>query len=268
MPLLWFGDSEHPSAPFQWHDVQWQQATSLALPAKSNGNTTAAYGLMPLRITPSQAGSWIGRRSEGSSVNCDDAQLCIHSGGTHTECAAHISDQSFGIADIAPLRLLRCVLLDVAPESTPAGFAVLRGSLQRAWEHVLSEPSKRPAPQAIIVRSRRPSEVPHRNWSGSQPPYFSPEAMEFLVEQGIEHLVTDLPSLDPEVDGGALRAHRAFFGLAPLHTARIHAATVTELAWIPESLRPGVGLLRLDVMAWNSDAAPSRPIFYPILGKD
>ena len=41
-------------------------------------------------------------------------------------------------------------------------------------------------------------------------------------------------------------------------------ALVTELAFVPESLADGLYLLDLQVPAFATDAAPSRPVLYPI----
>jgi hypothetical protein len=42
------------------------------------------------------------------------------------------------------------------------------------------------------------------------------------------------------------------------------SATITELAFIPDSLPDGAGLLQLQVPALSGDAVPSRPLFYPV----
>ena len=59
-------------------------------------------------------------------------------------------------------------------------------------------------PPAIIIRTlpNDKSKV-GRNWSNTNPPYFDAEAMTWLVERNVDHLLVDLPSVDREVDGGA-----------------------------------------------------------------
>jgi hypothetical protein len=80
------------------------------------------------------------------------------------------------------------------------------------------------------------------------------------------HLVVDLPSIDRAQDEGRLTAHRIFFGLPPavtqLSAATRATATVTELAYIPESVADGPYLLELQVPALGGDAVPSRPLLY------
>ncbi len=92
--------------------------------------------------------------------------------------------------------------------------------------------------------------------------------MSFLIEQGIEHLIVDLPSLDRLSDEGRLSAHRLFFGLpagaSELSTAGRAHCTVTELAHVPEAIRDGPYLLELQAPALAGDAVPSRPLLYAI----
>ncbi len=249
--------------------IAWSRASSLALPATHGSDaTTHAFGLAPLTLAASQHGEWTGRRREGASVNAEHASLDIHSGGTHTECAAHISDLGIMITDVAPLALLWAVILDVPPSVEKNHFVVTQETIAQAWSRVHQPSTDSPPISAVILRSRPSDENPHRAWSGTHPPYFSPDGMRFLVDHQILHLVTDLPSVDPEDDGGALWAHRAFFDTDASRSERPTHATITEMAWIPPALTEGFGLLRLDVIAWPSDAAPSRPIFYPCTPQD
>ena len=75
-------------------------------------------------------------------------------------------------------------------------------------------------------------------------------------------------SVDRAVDGGLLRGHRIFWGLpdgsVQLAAATRPHATLTELAYIDDSIADGLYLLNLQVPAFDSDAAPSRPILYPL----
>ena len=94
------------------------------------------------------------------------------------------------------------------------------------------------------------------------------EAVQWLVEKRIEHLVLDVPSVDRTHDEGHLVGHRIFFGLPAGSTARGDAsrsrATVTELAFIPDEVHDGPCILSLAVPAIGGDAVPSQPIVYPL----
>jgi len=62
-----------------------------------------------------------------------------------------------------------------------------------------------------------------------------------------------------------------FFGLPPravqLAAATRASATVTELAFIPDSVADGAYLLELQVPALGGDAVPSRPLLYAVSGR-
>ncbi|HET7922821.1 MAG TPA: hypothetical protein VFM15_08720, partial [Gammaproteobacteria bacterium] len=100
------------------------------------------------------------------------------------------------------------------------------------------------------------------------PPWLAADAVALLVEAGVEHLLVDLPSLDPMHDEGRLEAHRAFWGLPAGSRRKAEAkrprGTVTEMIYVPDQIRDGYCLLDLQVPAFMSDAAPSRPILYPL----
>ena len=87
------------------------------------------------------------------------------------------------------------------------------------------------------------------------PPFFTNEAIEVLQNIGIKHLLVDLPSIDKLDDDGQLGNHRKFFK---------NGETISELLYIPNNLKDGFGFLQIQIPNWNLDAAPSRPIFYPV----
>jgi hypothetical protein len=123
----------------------------------------------------------------------------------------------------------------------------------------------------VIVRTHpNPSDKRHRSYNdGPAPaPYFLPDAMAWMVERHVTSLVVDLPSLDRADDGGLLAAHRTYWGLPPgsgdSRSAARGQALVTELAFIPDAVRDGPYLLDLQVPAFAADAAPSRPVIYPV----
>ena len=116
---------------------------------------------------------------------------------------------------------------------------------------------------------RTTSEDPHRAYRGPAPaPFLTREAAAWLVARGIDTLVLDLPSADRADDGGRPTAHRVFFGLPPgsrraADSARPRAC-ITELAWIAAAIPDGLYLLDLQLPAFVTDAAPSRPLLFAV----
>lgn len=100
------------------------------------------------------------------------------------------------------------------------------------------------------------------------PAYFTTAAVSALVDVGIEHLLVDLPSVDRYHDEGRLAAHRMFWGL-PAGSRRASEAaranaTITEMIFVPDSVADGDYLLNLQVPPFAADAAPSRPLLFPL----
>jgi hypothetical protein len=107
------------------------------------------------------------------------------------------------------------------------------------------------------------------DWRDAAPPFLSRQLVEELVARGVQHLLTDLPSVDRLQDAGHLTAHRIFFGLPAgstrLADARRPFATITELACFPASLHDGPCALQIQIPSWSGDAVPSRPLHLPLV---
>ena len=87
------------------------------------------------------------------------------------------------------------------------------------------------------------------------------EAADFLTEIGVQHLLIDTPSVDPEKDQGALLAHKAYWQWPDC--PRIQA-TITEFIFVPDQVTDGAYLLELQTAPIVNDATFSRPLIYAI----
>ena len=116
--------------------------------------------------------------------------------------------------------------------------------------------------EALIIRTYPNSdEKKYTDYSATNPPFVEPSLLNELYLAGIKHILIDLPSVDKEEDGGALAAHHAFWNYPA--DPRLDA-TITELVYIPESIQDGLYFLNLQVAPFVNDAAPSRPVLYPL----
>ncbi|WP_421750831.1 cyclase family protein [Croceimicrobium sp.] len=211
----------------------------------------AAWYVDPVSIQPVRMGDWIGSVAEGGSVNFFEVKLNPHGNGTHTECYGHIDKQQQKVGDLMqehhgwlyfqrlPMRqegedlLLKLEDLKIPEEGLPSFVALAADGLAFP-----------------------------KNFSNTNPPYFEAELCRYLAEAGVSHLLTNLPSVDREEDGGALAAHRAFWQYPK---AIRKQATITELAHFPDELMEGIYFVNLQLAPLHNDAAPSRPVFYPII---
>jgi hypothetical protein len=76
----------------------------------------------------------------------------------------------------------------------------------------------------------------------------------------MSHLIVEVPSIDRLEDSGLLGNHRAFW---PAASDSYAGRTITELASIPGTLPDGPGYVHLDLVNWQADAVPSRPLWFP-----
>lgn len=219
-----------------------------------------------------------GSVAEGGSCNCAVHEFAPHCHGTHTECVGHVTRQPDLLPTVTPAALALALVVTVAPEKL-ASVPDTRGRISACDDLVISRTALALAAQlmldapwtALVIRTLpNAADKPGRYYTGPCPaPYFTVDAIRWLVDRGVVSLVVDLPSLDRGDDGGELAAHRCYWGLAPgqtdAGTAQRGAALVTELAYIPDEVHDGLYLLDLQVAAFAADAAPSRPILYPVI---
>ena len=88
------------------------------------------------------------------------------------------------------------------------------------------------------------------------------KAIQYLIDNGIEHLLIDTPSVDREEDGGALISHHTFWEY-PQSTQP--QRTITELVFVPETVEDGAYFVNIQIASFENDASPSKPILYKIL---
>lgn len=252
----------------------------LAIVLEFNGAQPSFFVATPASSEPLRIGGFTGSVANGASCNCAVHSLAPHCHGTHTECVGHVTRSPVTVASLTPVPPCVALVVSVRPEPLGEEAAAIPGGHAAAADLVIRRPALETAasawldaPYTAVVIRTLPNDVEkrHRAYSGSPSPapYFLPAAMRWLVERGVNSLVVDLPSLDRADDGGRLAAHREFWGLPPGSEDAMQAtrgqALVTELAFVPDSAPDGLYLLDLQVPAFGSDAAPSRPVLYPLL---
>jgi kynurenine formamidase len=181
-----------------------------------------------------------------------------HGNGTHTECVGHIAKEWFSIQDCLDEYHFVARLVTLYPISKEDGDRVIEK--QQLVELV--------APgevDAIVIRTMPNDKYKLKmNYSHANPPYINYEAMEYLVDCGIRHLLIDLPSVDREHDEGKMLAHRAFWQY-PQNIRK--NATITELVYVPTSVQDGDYLLNIQIATFDLDVSPSKPQLYVLKEK-
>jgi len=224
--------------------------------AVTEGPQVNAYWASPTDMEPFRMGDWVGEVRQGGSVNYRNIRFNPHGNGTHTECVGHISPEIYSINRHFKQFHSIAQLVSVSPEELANGDRVITAALLQREGLQQAE--------AFIIRTLPNSDSKRtHNYSGTNPPYFTVDAIEALMEKGCRHLLTDLPSLDREQDEGKLLCHRSFWKY-PEHPRM--DCTITELIHVPDSAADGVYLLNLQVAAFENDAAPSRPVIFELKG--
>jgi len=200
-------------------------------------------------------GDWIGDVSKGGSVNFRTVTFNPHGNGTHTECVGHISKEFVTINHCLKKFMFLAELVTILPKELANGdFVITKEHLETALE------GKRP--EAIVIRTLSNGlNKLSMQYSNTNPPYILEEAISFLNEIGVEHLLIDMPSIDRENDEGKLLAHHAFWQY-PENT-QFHK-TITEFIYVPNEIYNGSYFLNLQIASFENDASPSKPVLYKI----
>lgn len=244
----------------------------ISIPLDFHGQQPNAYGVEAATANACEAGDLVGDTRRGGSCNFEQVTLIPHCNGTHTECVGHITHERISVRDCLKEVFLNAALISIDPEPaerTSETYAVPFGADDRIiTANALRSAVKVDGVDALIIRTFPNAGKASRRYIDDIPPYFTTEAMEFMVESGIRHLLVDLPSIDRLFDEGRLSNHRIFWNVEPgsfetTESSRIYS-TITELILVPDSVPDGVYLLNLQIAPFASDAAPSRPVLFPI----
>lgn len=213
-------------------------------------------GAIPIHTTISEATPWrcfgiepvkyekLFRIRDGVGCNCDRINFCPHANGTHIESRAHVYEDGERVLEsikgLSPLLVAKLIdIRSISQEIVPQ-------------EHYT----------AVIVRSSTVNKhmaSSNFDFTGTNPPCITVSAMRHILAAfpNTQVLLVDLPSVDPESDGGQLLVHKEFF-------SRPKTVAIVELCHIPEYIQQGTFALALNVAPFDSDACPCAPIIYPL----
>ena len=231
----------------------------ISIPLHAGSKNVNAFHMSGLVLEPFQVGDFIGSVKQGGSCNVNNISFNPHGNGTHTECVGHISRKFISLNRSLTEFFFLAKLITVKPEKSNGDDVITASQVSGHFKGK----SKYPKPEALVIRT-----IPNstgkktRQYSGTNPPYLHAEASLFIREQGIKHLLLDLPSVDREMDGGKLSAHHAFWNY-PRKTRT--DATITELIYVPDKIKDGYYLLNLMIASFENDASPSKPVLYKLL---
>lgn len=238
------------------YQADLSKGINIALPLKSGEGSSRCFYAPMVEIWPVRDGAFVGSIEEGGILNFKNVKLNPHGNGTHTECLGHITAGNITLPSCLLHFHFVAELISIYPLLQSNGDKIIS---KEQLEEALSDN----IPQAVILRTQ-PNDIDKlsRQYSGTNPPYLDPRAAEWLAEQGVKHLLIDLPSVDREEDEGALSAHKAFWRID--NAVPRTDATITELIYVPPLVKDGLYLLNLMVTSLELDASPSQPVIFKL----
>jgi len=253
------------------YSVDYSQGISVAIPLDPHGAQPSFFVDQPASATPLKSGDYIGDVNAGGSCNAEVIRFVPHCHGTHTECIGHLSSERITVQQT--IYAGPCVV-QVLSFQNPGGADANDMSMDvgLVMEMDWIQASLHPDAQALAIRSMpNPIDKMSRDYAlDPEYPVFSLQAMQFLAAGNLKHLLLDTPSLDRANDGGKLSNHRTWWGIGNgLEHGSLDAAkrSVTEMIYIPESVKDGLYWMHLELSPLMSDATPSRPVIYPLTEK-
>ena len=251
-------------------EVNFSKGNDISIPINFNGEQPNTYGVDGATSKPYQDGQFIGDTRKGGPCNFETYSFTPHCNGTHTECIGHITDERVSVLSSLNQEMIRATLVSVTPKNTTENYipdlnkedlVITKEDLESQLKDI--DPAFL---QGLIVRTTPNFEdKKSRDYMKVTPAFFSIDAMEYIVSLGVDHLLVDTPSVDRLLDDGRLSAHNIFWETkGKKFNPNTQNKTITEMIFVPSSLEDGAYLLNLQIPAFVSDAAPSRPIIFKI----
>ncbi|HMP98886.1 MAG TPA: cyclase family protein [Cyclobacteriaceae bacterium] len=231
-----------------------KQPIDISIPLQEGDNNPNCYGAKPVVFETIKDGNFIGSVAAGGSVNYQRIMITPHGNGTHTECIGHITAKGETINQSLKAFHFFAKLISITPEKKEDDMVITLEQIEDRLKNNEAE--------ALVIRTQpNTSDKQLKKYSGTNPPYLQADATAYLLKSGIKHLLVDLPSIDKEIDGGKLAAHKAFWGFPDKVRTD---ASITELIYVPNEVADGYYLLNIQLCSLEADAAPSKPVLYKL----
>jgi kynurenine formamidase len=252
------------------YNVDFSKGIDIAIPLNFNGEQPNTYGVDKATAKPHQDGQFIGDTRKGGPCNFEAYSFTPHCNGTHTECIGHITDERIDILSSLNEEMIPSTLISITPKPTAENYqpklnsediVITKEDLELQLKDINPVFLK-----GVIIRTLPNSESKKsRDYTKEAPTFLSVEAMEHIVSLGVDHLLVDTPSVDRLLDEGNLSAHNIFWETkGKAFNLNAQNKTITEMIFVSENINDGTYLLNLQIPAFVSDAAPSRPILYRV----
>jgi kynurenine formamidase len=245
----------------QSYEADLHKPLDISIPLSPAG--PRAWYVDPLKIEPVRTERFTGSVAEGGDVNFRNISFNPHGHGTHTESVGHIDQAVTSVNQSLTQYFFSALLVTIEPlpfENTakkygePGDKIIIKDQVEKVLgDHNCA---------AFVMRSLpNGKEKKSKNYAGTNPPFLEPEALTFLRNRKVKHLLLDLPSVDREEDSGELLAHHAFW-MGDREDDK--HCTITEMIYVSDEIEDGLYLLNLQTAPFENDATPSRPVLFKL----
>ncbi|MFK7004725.1 metal-dependent hydrolase [Flavobacterium covae] len=239
----------------------------ISIPLNNTESNPIAWYLEKPIIEPVRFDNWVGKVSNGSSVNFNNIFFNPHGHGTHTECLGHITKDFYSINDCLKEFFFLAKVITIEPQKSNQDLIITKKMIEDKLLSMSKNKETQNSFQALVIRTLpNNSEKKTKKYSNTNPPYLTEETGFYLREIGVKHLLIDLPSIDRERDEGKLLAHKAFWNVTDVYHLNSDArldCTITEMIFVDNTITDDTYLLNLQIASFENDASPSKPILYP-----
>jgi arylformamidase len=258
------------------YSIDFGKAIDISIPLDFHGPQPNVYGVNTAAAAACRTGDLVGDTRLGGSCNFEQFTFIPHCNGTHTECVGHITSERINIRNCLRDPFVPSTLVTILPvpafaledagaaSTTDADILISRPALEAAL-HGCDKNFLR----GLIIRTLPNSEDKKTLVYGERgSPFFTSGAMELIRELGVDQLVVDFPSIDRLFDEGKMLNHRLYWNVDPgsfnVKSESRLGATITEMAYIENSVSDGNYFLNLQIAPFVADASPSRPLLFRV----
>jgi kynurenine formamidase len=260
----------------QDYSIDIENPIEVSIPLRFNGEQPNTYHVPPAQSKTYEDQYFIGDTRRGGSCNFETFTLTPHCNGTHTECVGHIATDRISVHKMLNQLLIPSTLISIEPESAGDTSETYLPDKSESDNMITAKTlyyklnnSPKDFLNGLLIRTLPNEETKKsRNYENLPPPFFSLEAIDYLTELGVEHLLIDLPSVDRAYDDGKLSVHHSFWavpqGSHDVDPDACSMKTISEMIFVPDDVADGNYFLNIQIPAFVADAAPSRPVLYKI----
>ncbi len=256
--------------------IDTEKFYDISIALKFNKDQPNIYNVEKASSKAYEIDNFVGDTRRGGGCNFESLKIIPHCNGTHTECIGHLTHQRISIHEQLKQVFIPATLISIRPLKVSEMDDTYKPSLEindlviskKSLEDKLNKSSLEYL-TALVIRTMPNSKTKtSRNYMDNEPPFFTLEAMQYIADLGVEHLLIDLPSVDRAFDEGKLNAHHIFWNIKEeSHEIYEHSnltKTITEMIYVSDEIKDGKYLLNLQIAPFVSDATPSRPILFKI----